>query len=103
MLRYIQQHERRGGDFPEVVRYRRVPLSCLRGQGASKRRADSAAFSRAVRRLEARGLVLRINRSRGVPPSGRIRQSALEPAPRRSDCLVLTSAGEQAATRLQQP
>ena len=29
MLRYIQQHERRGGDFPEVVRYRRVPLSCL--------------------------------------------------------------------------
>jgi hypothetical protein len=102
MLQLIRQHEKDGGDFAEIVRYRRVPLLCLRGEDAPKPRADSAAFSRAVRRLEARGLVLRINRTRGDPATGRIRRSALEPAPRRSDCLVLTKTGEEVAELIQE-
>ena len=84
-----------------MVRYRRVPLCRLGTKGEPKSRADSAAYSRAVRRLEARGLVLRINRSRGDPTTGRIRGSAREPAPGRSDCLVLTESGEEVAHRLQ--
>jgi hypothetical protein len=94
--RFIRKHEKHGDDSPEVVRYRRVPLTALRGD-EPKGRADSAAFSRAVRRLEARGLLLRINRRRGDLITCRIRRSAREPAPRRSDCLVLTKRGQKAA------
>ena len=103
LLQFIRHHEKQSQDFPEIVRYRRVPIRMLRTKGEPKSRADSAAYSRAVRRLEARGLVLRINRSRGDPATGRIRRSALEPAPERSDCLVLTKCGEGVANRLQGP
>jgi hypothetical protein len=103
LLQFIWHHEKQKQDFPEIVRYRRVPLRMLRTTDEPKSRADSAAYSRAVRRLEARGLVLRINRSRGDPATGRIRRSAREPAPGRSDCLVLTKSGEEVANRLQGP
>jgi hypothetical protein len=97
MLACIRSHERGGDDYGEIVQLRRVPWSLLRPQGQPKDRADSAAFSRAVRRLELRGLVLRLNRTRGDLSTGRIRSSTLEPAPRRSDCLLLTEAGEEVA------
>jgi hypothetical protein len=103
LLRVIRRHEKRAADFPEIARWRRVPVSALRRTDEPKSRADSAAYSRAVRRLEARGLVLRINRCRGDPTTGRIRSSARQPAPARSDCLVLTKRGEEVAKQLPRP
>jgi hypothetical protein len=100
LLQIIRRHENQSEDFPEIVLRRRVPLAALRTTDQPKSRADSAAYSRALRRLEARGLVLRINRSRGDPATGRIRGSAQEPPPRRSDCLVLTARGEEVARQL---
>ncbi len=43
-----------------------APVVWLRGRG-SKARADSAAFSRAVVRLERRGLLVRSNLVSGIP------------------------------------
>jgi hypothetical protein len=99
ILQIVRQPQEYGDDFSEIGRYRRVPVLYLREQRHPKSRGDSAAFSRAVRRLESRGLVLRINRARG-DATGRIRKSASEPAPRRADCLVLTKLGEEVAKRL---
>jgi len=103
LLRVIRRHEKRAEGFPEIARWRRVPVFALRRTAEPKSRADSAAYSRAVRRLEARGLVLRINRCRGDPTTGRIRSSARQPAPARSDCLVLTKRGEEVAKQLLKP
>jgi hypothetical protein len=103
LLQVIRRHEKRAEEFLENARYRRVPVSVLRSSDAPKSRADSAAYSRAVRRLEARGLVLRINQTRGDPETGLIRGSAREPAPARSDSLVLTTSGEEAAKELAGP
>jgi DNA-binding MarR family transcriptional regulator len=61
--------------------------------------ADSAAFSRLVRRLEARGLVLRNNARNGVasgPSQGRARRSLEEPIAR-ADHLLLTEMGRLVA------
>jgi hypothetical protein len=65
----------------------------------SKDAVARAVFSRALARLERRGLVLRINGAQGLPGGG-IRRSVDEPAPVRTDHLLLTPEGEEAAKRL---
>jgi hypothetical protein len=80
-----------------------APLMRIRPKGVS--RADSAAFSRALRRLEARGLIIRTNSSSGSPeqqgwPRGRVRLRMEEPAPKRTDHIILTPEGEAVAKRL---
>jgi hypothetical protein len=66
--------------------------------------SSRAAFSRALARLERRGLVLRINGTNGLPDGhprrGSVRRSLDEPAPDRADHLLLTAEGEEAAKRL---
>lgn len=76
-----------------------VPVKWLRREG-DRTRSGSAAFSRALARLEARGLALRSSQNSGVPSGprkGYIRTSPDEPAPRRADLVVLTDAGREAA------
>ncbi len=79
-----------------------VSVKGLREKGVS--RSDSAAFSRAVRRLEARGLLVRTSCASGLPAEherhGYIRLKREEPAPRRADHIILTPEGEEAAKRL---
>jgi hypothetical protein len=65
--------------------------------------ADRASWSRAVRRLELRGLVVRTNQSSGVPGDGphkgQYRRVASEPH-NRTTHLRLTALGIEAAKRL---
>jgi hypothetical protein len=78
-----------------------IRLSHIRPKGVA--RAKSAAFSRALARLERRGLVVRNNVATGIPTGplkGRQRVKAEEPPPRRTDHVILTPAGEDAAKRL---
>jgi DNA-binding MarR family transcriptional regulator len=82
-----------------------IPLRELRGRrsrrGAwGKTRADSAAYSRALRRLEARGLVLRTNVMSGRPDTGHVRTAADQPHGR-SDHVFLTDLGRQVAGQIQ--
>jgi hypothetical protein len=78
---------------------RRLPgfglLFRARGSGG----ADRAAYSRSLLRLECRGLVIRSNGTTGLPTGG-IRTRADQPAPRKTDHLILTPAGEELAKRL---
>jgi hypothetical protein len=65
LLPYVAAAEERGisrGTFPW---HRCVPLKWLR-QGADKTPAACAAFSRALRRLEGRGLIVRTNATSGM-------------------------------------
>ena len=62
-------------------------------------RSDSAAVSRAMRRLEDRGLLLRQNQSTGNPATGQCRHTAAEPH-NRTTHVRLTLAGLDAAKRL---
>jgi hypothetical protein len=81
-----------------------VPMKWLR-RGASKTKSESAAYSRALRELENRGLLIRSNLRSGMhrgPRAGQIRVSMDEPAPARSDHVILTSAGEAAMAALRE-
>jgi hypothetical protein len=72
-------------------------------QGADKTPAACAAFSRALRRLEGRGLIVRTNVTRGMPSGHRkrcIRLLASEPHATRTDHVLLTEAGRETAKRL---
>lgn len=79
-----------------------VRVKAIRERGLTP--ADRAAFSRAIARLERRGLVIRSNSTSGLPAghprAGRVRVRIEEPAPRRTDHLILTPAGEEMAKRL---
>ena len=75
-----------------------VPMKWLR-LGVHKTKSESAAYSRALRGLEKRGLVIRSNLRSGMhrgPRRGAIRTSPDEPAPARSDHVILTPEGEAA-------
>jgi hypothetical protein len=85
-----------GPGLPRGVLF--VPMKWLRA-GASKTKSESAAYSRALRELEKRGLLIRSNLHSGMhrgPRAGAIRVSLDEPAPARSDHVILTPAGEAA-------
>ena len=78
-----------------------VPIRALRGPGP-KSRTDSAAFSRTVRRLAWRGLVVLCNLAHGIrsgPNRGKVR---IDPADKnaRADHLVLTEEGRKVAARI---
>ena len=78
----------------------RPRVACGLAAGAWSR-ADAAAFSRSVRRLEQRGLLFRDNEARGVPALGGMRRTTLaEPPPLRTTHLKLTDAGRALAQRL---
>jgi hypothetical protein len=65
MLRYVEWAEQHQG---RDIRGRHpIPVKWPRKDGHYKTRADSAAFSRALRRLETRALALRSNVSSGMP------------------------------------
>lgn len=61
--------------------------------------SDRAAFSRALKRLEVRGLIMRQNIIRGDPVTGRFRTSASDPHGRATH-VVLTDRGERVADAL---
>lgn len=74
-----------------------VRLRPVRGQ---ETRATQAARSRAVARLEARGLVLRQNEARGCPTTGCARTSVSDPKAARTTSVLLLPAGIELAQRL---
>ena len=99
LLSYYRRREEAGGNGAAQVRIWGVPLKWLQGTKQYCTAADSAAFSRSIRRLEARGLVLRNNSQSGVlsgPSRGRTRRSIDEPIAR-ADHLLLTDMGRQVA------
>lgn len=63
--------------------------------------ARRASLSRALRRLERRGLVLRQNTTTGSPVTGAARKSPDEPHTR-TNCVALTAAGLELCERLTQ-
>jgi hypothetical protein len=77
-----------------------------------KTAADRAAFSRSLRRLEQRGLIVRMNISSGMPEDDprvaeirvnerrSIRLRVDDPMVRRTDHIILTAAGVGVAKRL---
>jgi hypothetical protein len=73
-----------------------IPLRWFREDGYYKTRADSAAFSRALRRLEARGLVPRVNATSGCPDAGGYMRQSPDQAHTRTDHVLLTEAGIRA-------
>jgi hypothetical protein len=106
ILRVLLAHL--GAERAKSDRHRReaeafgIPVKAIRRPRPSG--ADRAAYSRSLLRLERRGLVIRSNSSTGLPaghPRARlIRTSADEPAPRKTDHVILTPAGEGLAKRL---
>src|SRR5262245_14440457 len=91
LLRYVEHAEALPGAL-RVYGKETVPVKWRRG-GRPKGRADSAAFSRALRRLESRGLVVRTNVAGGMPSGprkGSIRQRLDEPHGTRTDHVFLT-------------
>lgn len=65
-------------------------------------RATQAARSRALARLEARGLILRQNEVSGSPTRAMARRSAAEAPPLRTTHVLLLPAGIEVAERLTQ-
>ncbi len=66
-------------------------------QWPAMNRADGAALSRAIARLESRGLLIRQNIRNGTPESGRRRDTPQSMPPLRCDHILLTEAGHAAA------
>ncbi len=105
ILRCLLHHTQRQRlpDYPSRQRAQGVPVKWIRPKGVS--RVDSASFSRAIRRLEARGLVIRTNYVSGCPAGenfreGQVRLKMEEPAPKRTNSIILTPTGEEIAKRL---
>jgi hypothetical protein len=66
LLRYTAHVEQQGSEHAcKLLTVTGVSLRWLRGRGNDRTRADSAAFSHALLRLEQRGLVIRSNVSTG--------------------------------------
>lgn len=63
-------------------------------------RSRQSSVSRSLRRLEERGLLVRTNHWSGIPGSGRIRTRLDEPAPVRTDHVILTEEGTDVAEQL---
>lgn len=84
--------------------YNRIPQWLRQGYGPkSQTAAYRASLSRALKRLEERGLVVRQNCIHGFPghPEGRAgRVSKVDPAPKRTTNVVLTAEGRAIAERL---
>ncbi len=106
VLHYIQHVEEHGNEYAKAClrgRTSGVPIRWLRGYGHDRRRSDSAAFSRALNRLEQRGLIVRTNTVTGLPPghprAGYVRQAAEEPH-KRTNAIILTDAGREEAEYL---
>jgi hypothetical protein len=102
LLHYLRHAERQpAGLARDIALQDGAPMRWLRPRGNlavddPRPRAESAAFSRAVARLERRGLVLRKNVSSGVPGTGKVRTSSDQPHTR-ADHLMLTEAGRKVA------
>jgi hypothetical protein len=79
-----------------------VPVRWLRGSRQGWSSAESASFSRSLRRLEGRGLIIRTNQSTGIRADaslggGRVRTCLDEPYDNRTDHIILTDLGRQVA------
>jgi hypothetical protein len=80
-----------------------VPIRRLRDYGSDRGRSDSAACSRALKRLEQRGLIVRSNQTTGLPkghPRGGYVRMAVDEPHIRTDMVLLTDAGRTEAERL---
>jgi hypothetical protein len=105
---YIQAH---GNDWAVKFLHQGIQVKEFRGP-APKSGADRAAFSRALRRLEQRGLIVRTNTTSGMPEEDprvaqilaterrSIRLRADDPMVRRTDHVILTAAGIEVAQGL---
>jgi len=108
MLHYYRHVEKHGSEWlKQMLRehFEGVPVKWLRGYGEGRRRSDSSAFSRALRRLEQRGLIVRSNYSTGIPvpkdsPLYGLKRTSADQPHRRADHLVLTEAGRAEAERV---
>jgi hypothetical protein len=69
-----------------------IPLTKLRPYLQYRDPADRAAFSRALRRLEARGLIIRVNGTSGCPDVGGRMRTSPDQSHRRTDHILLTEA-----------
>ena len=80
-----------------------APVTWLRGRPQrgihTHSRANSAVFSRALLRLEQRGLLVRTNVRSGMPDSGKVRRSSGLPHGR-TDHVFLTDEGHRVAEAL---
>lgn len=95
---YIDQREREASPgFPGGCRIADTFGVPYRSSGEASFRAS---LSRAVARLENRGLVLRQNARSGSPGFGRCREHADDPKPIRTTNVSLTALGKAAAKRL---
>lgn len=76
------------------------PSKLFKNESGEYTPAMRAAISKSVCRLEERGLVMRQNVMSGVPGlGGKVRKSQEDPAPIRSDHLLLTDAGRLTANK----
>lgn len=106
LLCLCRQVEERGNDFAKTdLAVWGVPLQWLRGKrqvGVSDYTpADSAAFSRALVRLEQRDFILRSNQMSGVPSgpgAGRARTSKEQPHGRTTHVRLLDAGRKMAET-----
>jgi hypothetical protein len=78
----------------------RLQWSGHRRQHLAQSRSRCASLSRAMRRLEERGLILRQNSRSGAPGIKGPRQSTADPHSRRNTNIVLLPAGMQLAREL---
>ena len=108
MLHYYRHVEKHGSEWLKRMlreHVEGVPVKWLRGYGQGRRRSDSSAFSRALRRLEQRGLIVRSNHSTGMPvpkdsPLHGLKRTSADQPHRRADQIVLTEAGRTEAERV---
>lgn len=73
------------------------PAKENREYGYGFTRGDSAVWSRSLKRLEDRGLLLRINDISGSPDGPAVRQSKEDPPPRRTTRVKITPLGLEVA------
>jgi hypothetical protein len=104
LLEWYQHVEAKGNEFAKTdLSLRGLSIPWLRGTLKDWSRSESASFSRSLRRLEQRGLILRINVNQGIPEghpqAGRIRTSIDQPCTR-ADHVLLTPLGRQVAGQL---
>jgi DNA-binding MarR family transcriptional regulator len=103
--RRIRRDEESDSAFMKAMLYRLnaggVSIFQLRGMGRRRSRSNSAAFSRALKRLEQRGLIVRLSTPKGRTVGHVTRFSRMaEKDCGRTDIIVLTDAGRAEAERL---
>lgn len=93
--RHVEEH---GNDYCRLD-LQRVGIRLLQFRPQYTSPSERAAFSRSLKRMEERGLILRTNHMSGVPGCGRIR-TRREERHGRTDHVAFTAEGRELAERL---